>query len=77
MWMSEARISSALVMSSDTSRITGASEARSFNCWTSASKDEFVALLDVADELPQHRLARAVEPLERGLELGRDRPPAA
>ena len=36
--MSEARVSSALVMISDTSRITGASDARSFSCWMSASK---------------------------------------
>ena len=32
-----------------------------------------VALLDVADDLAQRRLARAVQALERGVELGRNR----
>ncbi len=75
MWMSDARASSALVMMSDTSRITGASAARSFSCCTSASNDEIVAasLLDVADDLSHRRAARAVQPLERRLEVGRDR----
>ena len=36
--MSDARISSALVMMRLTIRMTGASDARSFSCWTSASK---------------------------------------
>ena len=36
-WMSDARMSSALVMRRLTRRMTGASDARSFSCWTSAS----------------------------------------
>ena len=67
-------MSSALVMRRLTRRMTGASDARSFNCCTSASNVEFVdARLDVADHLALRRLAGAVEALERGFEFGRDR----
>ena len=54
--------------------MTGASEARSFSCCTSASNVEVVdARLDVADHLALRGLAGAVEALERGLELAWNR----
>ena len=60
-------------MISDTSRITGASDARSFSCWTSASNATSSRCSTSPTIWPSADLPGAVEPLERGLELGRDR----
>ena len=73
MWMSEARISSALVITSDTSRMTGRLGGEVLQLLHVGVERELVALLDVADDLAQLRLAGAVEPLQRRLELGGDR----
>ena len=57
MWMSEARLSSACVMSRFTRRTTGASEARSFRCSTSpkscsSSRVEMLSTICPIDDLP-------------------------
>ena len=65
-------------MSRVTSRITGASDARSFSCWTSASNASSSPRVSiVADDLAHRGLAAAVEALERRVELARASRPSA
>ena len=71
-------MSSALVMSRLTSRMTGASDARSFSCWTSASNASSSTRVSTSPiDLALRRLAGAVEPLERRVELVGNRDHAA
>ena len=52
--------------------MTGASDARSFSCWTSASKASSSPRVSTSPTIwPTAELAGAVQPLERRFELGR------
>ena len=74
MWMSDARASSALVMMQRHQPDHRRFGREVLQLLDVGVEGELVAaLLDVADDLAERRLARAVEPLERGLELGRNR----
>ena len=69
MWMSEARASSAWVMSRFTRRMTGASRGEVLQVLDVAEVLLLVARLDVVDDLAHRRLAAAVEALERRVDL--------